>query len=580
MKSVDWKQSGIWRWAACGDTEDTELQWTLMNCMRSSMAFALTYLPSAFKKPMTADRVAHFRLLDDDTIPFGYVIAYRGFMKTTSMWAKMVQNTCYRKEKYTMPISLSDDYAIRNSEAVRTELMTNERIIEHFGDMSPQRVGGLLTSFSRESWYASDWRTGMPFAYFNPRGAGQQISGAWVTINGDTVRPSFIPVDDAENRLTIRSTDQRKNFIEWAEGALFPCVSDDMPNPETHRWDAPADDPTWRPPYRFLWQDTQKHVDAYIKRITRDKRWIGHIFPKAKKDPDGVWHSTAPELFTHEQVRAEVKHHEQAGTIRIYSLEYLCTGDVQNAGGWESTMFHYYHDPMSPSDLPNNNLTNDPNVVKFVVADPAQTDNERSCDSACGAVGIDKANTRIYFRTSYKDRIPVEEFAKKAMQLTIATNSRRLYVEVTGAKGSLLYVFRTVQKENGWTREFQIVPIDAKKDTPVGDFGTGPETAKRARGSQLLPFYRRNEVWHDESLMGGSLETSELTYPEPDEWDEFDCFAHVPYIMEKYEGISWKHNPVQNLTPQNQFYMPDNRTIFQKQIDAAKSNEWRMFSLV
>lgn len=572
MKSVDWKQSKIWEWARCGDTQDTALQHTLMLCQRSSLAFGVTFMPDSFTKPMTDDRVKHFALLDDKTIPKKYIRAYRGFMKTTSAWAKMVQQTCYRTVPFSLVVSQSEGYAINITEAVRAVLAVNENIIDMFGDMTPQKTGKASATYSKDAWHAFDWRTGAPYAFFSPRGFEQQISGAWDQMGGVTYRPSFELIDDGENRRTIRNQDQRQHYIEQAEGNLYPCVPDDMPDPDTNRWTPDDDDPLWQPPWGIVYQDTRKHVDAYITRLQKDPTWVGLEINKAKKDGEGVWHSTAPELFSDEQVQKEIQRHTDNGTIKLYALEYLGTDDVKSPGGWDSSSFRYYSEPYGPAAFPFINPQNSPLVDRFVIADPAQTDGVRSCNMGALAFGVNKRDNCIMVRREFNEKIPIDEFFRKMREFCIETNSWEFYLETTGAKGSLLWMARQIIN-SGIGQHIQVIPIDARKDTPDGDFGEGGDAAKIGRASTLIPYYRRGEVWHEESLRGGFLEVQEKGYPEPGGWDTLDPAGHLTYVMFGMKKILWKPFPIPETDATR---LLDQEDPFKAQLDAARSDHWRL----
>jgi len=528
VQSVDWRHSGL---KDIVDTDETWRQDVLMRALSSTNFFAGYFLAESFTGPTTWQRRKNFETLDDDTLPFGYVCAYRGFAKTTQLWAKNIKDLCFRLQKFILKASYSLDYASTQTDNIRSALLSNPAIIEFFGHLKPQSYKGLNPAFSAKAWFVADPLTHEPFAFVCPKGSNQQVSGALVMLNGAMTRPTWIDIDDGEDREEVLNEELRSKYEAWYYDSLLQCVPDARPSSKTGRW-APSKDPLWRPPWRVWQQDTIKHEDSLMARIAQSPaEWVGHVFPQAEKREDDKLHTLVPEIVSSAQVRKEAASAEARGKLDNWYMEKMCLSQATDHDSWTRDLFKYYSDAaLKLTDLPKNQ--------KFVVVDPAKTAKTRSAPTAMLGVGISIEDRAIYFRDLVNARLGMDEMPHKAIDMCLALNTPILAVELTGAEGPFQHLFETAVMERGLQHWIEFHWLDARQ-SPRGKYGSGRDAIKRARGAALLPRYKQGEVYHEETLRESALEKQELSFPKPARWDALDCAGYVPELMRDI-GIYWE----------------------------------------
>lgn len=528
---MDWKGLPIREYI---DTEDSDLQEILMRCWFSTQFFMKTFQPDIVDGPWTWQRRKNLVDLDDDTLPFGGTCGYRALGKTTLGNCFAVRNFAMRRVKFMVWLSKTEEAAIEQTEAVKQELIGNPLITEVFGVMRPQNMSGMQMQFSRKAFFVADPKTGVPFAFCNPRGIGQPIRGKRITLMGRSQRPDFLFADDTEDDAEVLNPDYRANYRRYFYGSFLKCVDmNKLPDPRTGRWPKPPfwQDPDWLPPWRVWINDTIKHEDGNMNRLLQNGTWNINLFPQAEKREDGKYYSLVPEIVTDEQVRAEARYHAENGLEDQYAMEILCMPMAPDGSGWTRGLYQYYGE----DEVPLNDL---PREHKFIVVDPAKTSKATSANSAALVVAVDVARRRIHFRSLYAKRVQLDELPHVVFDMAMAFNTPTIYLEITGQEEVVELLWENARAERGLNRWIEFCWLDRRGATPKGDFGKGREAVKRAHSSLILPFYRRGEVLHERSFEGGLLERQQLSYPKCSEWDAMDCASYVPHIMQR-TGIVW-----------------------------------------
>ncbi len=528
---TDWKYSGL------GDLFPTNESWrqeVLLKAFFSTEFFANYFLVDTFRAVNNWQRKENFLALDDDSIPFGYVMAYRGFGKTTQLFAHLVKQTCFRMSPFTLYTGKTGDYAETQTENIKAELLTNPAILEFFGNMKPKPYLGTSKEFSAKAFFLSDPKSDEPFAFFSPRGSRMQVRGSLIRLKGGMYRPTFIVSDDGEDDEEVLNEDLRKKYRKWFYGALLPCVGDVRPNPVTGRWDKPdfVDAPHWRPPWRVWQQDTNKHEDANMTRITQDGQWVGHVYPQAEKRSDGKYYTLTPEIVSDEQVRKEQKQAVKNGNEDWYAMEFLCLSQALDGAGWTKDLFEHYNDSGAGlNELDRND--------KWVIVDPAKTTKAKSADTAILGQAVRCNLRKLYFRDLISKRMPMEDMPKRALEMCMALNTPIMVVELTGGEDQTKLIFQNEICKQGMEDWIEFIWMDARTETPRGDYGSGRDAAKRARASMLLPMYKNGEIVHDYTLKNGPLEQQQLSFPKCARWDALDVAGYGPVMLQRM-GRWWQ----------------------------------------
>lgn len=489
--------------------------------------FTKTFLPEWVKLANTAHHKRVYNLIDDDTKPFVAVCGYRGMGKSTLAKAYIIKSILLRKHRFIMVVGKSHDYAASLTEDIKTEILANKNIRDVFGDLKPREYQGLEPSFSKKAWFLSDPTSGEPICYVLPKGAGQQVRGANVRIAGALRRPDFILIDDLEDDKEVLNEDLRRFTRSWLYGSLLPCVDEIRPDAKTGLWKPNAKNPGWTPPWRVFFQDTLKHHDAEMARALQSDDWYSERLPQAesRKEEDGrvQYYTLVPERISTAQVRAEIVKAKENGTFDEYCREKLCLPLAPDNACWTRDIFKYYNDNKL-------GLSKDPNIERAVIVDPARTANQRSAYSAILGFGADLQSGKIYIRDLINKRLHPEEIVDKAFEMCIALNAPVLAVEVSGLSEHIKWQFTTAASQRGLDIEF--VWLEARSTPKSGDYGTGREAIKRARAAQILPYYRRGIVYHEDILRNSALEEQQLSFPLCTHWDALDCAGYIPQILE------------------------------------------------
>ena len=177
--------------------------------LASLPAFITTYLPHHARLPFSRMHTELCELLDYASIERGSRIAVaapRGHAKSTIVSCAYVLWSIVRKtEPYILLISATADQAEDFLSFVKTELSTNQRLIEDFPESCE---GGEPPGPSR-------WRRGEIITRSGVKvtalGAGRQIRGR----RHHSSRPSLIILDDAESDMDARSEEQRLTRRDW-----------------------------------------------------------------------------------------------------------------------------------------------------------------------------------------------------------------------------------------------------------------------------------------------------------------------------------------------------------------------------
>ena len=491
--------------------------------------FGQCFMAESYDGPMTYQHDETWKEWDDETMPRTGICAWRGFGKSLGSQTKAVKSICFRQQPFIIVIGKTYDYASGETEAIKQELLQNERIIFVFGRMQAKAYEGLDTKFSEKAWFASDPKTGKPISFICPKGARQQIRGSSIRINRRKQRPTLIIIDDLEDDKYLNSEEYRKEVWDWLNGAVLKCTdARSVPNARTGRWDRDKNDPSWKPPWRIFYQDTFKHEDSAMAHILESTEWTTRRYSKAafkKTEVKGKevtkWWSLVPEIISDEQIQAEVAAAEHDGQMDRFAMESMCLPVNPEFAAWTRSGYQYY----SEDEM---NIQYSTDYDRFIVVDPAKTSTERSDYTAILAVAANIKTGKIFFRKQIVARLEPEERLDMTIQLALDTNSKLMAIEFAGIDEILEHQYRNELSRRGLN--MNIIKLQARAK-PQGDYGSGREAIKRARAGFIIPYYRKGYIYHEHSLHDGPLESQQLSYPKPARWDALDCAGYVPQVL-------------------------------------------------
>ena len=127
----------------------------------------------------------------------------------------------------------------------------------------------------------------------------------------------------------------------------------------------------------------------------------------------------------------------------------------------------------------------------------------------------------IHVRDIVHGVMDIDEFVHQTLFTAIQLGTDALGIEVTGLEEYALYPFRKAMAAMGVN--ITLIELRAR--------GGGDEKAKVMRGNQLVPFYRRGQVFHHPTACM-CLEEDLGQFPRPRRWDIIDAFAHLPQLLE------------------------------------------------
>lgn len=484
--------------------------------------FADFFHPRSVRKMMTKQRVRYLELLDNEELPWLYMVAHRGFGKTTLAILFCQRVLALRYHPFILFTSSEYKIATKRTEAIRSAFLRQD-IQGMFKVGTPRRNQKATAAFSEESFFLIDQKDDKPFACINPRGANQTVNGSIAPLRSGFQRVSLVLNDDGQSRRHIGNSDVRETYEEWVEAELMNTVEVDEQPGEDHVWHRPEDDPYWRSPWRHIFLDTIKHRRALIAQYVDGERpqWQGEIFPMAREVAEGKYKSCT-ELMTDGQVQAA---YERLRTKPDYwAREFLCKPSSGEAAIYKSEMFRWYSDV--------NLVRRRRPLIKFIIVDPARSGSDRANPTSIKAVGIDTEEGRIYIRENIVDRMEPEVYYAETFDMCRRLNTGLLYVEKTGLGNVIVQAFKQAASLAGMDGQITFDWLESYRSAGV-DYGSGPEAIKRARAAAMLPFVRMGAVFFDESLRGGPLEKALLDYPECTEWDATDTFGYIPEVMER-----------------------------------------------
>ena len=230
-------------------------------CATDLELFARSFFPEYFKSEWSTFHYEMVEFLEDiilrkKDIENKFVVAApRGHSKSTIftflcvMWC-----CCYVYKKVIIVVSATNGIAKKFILDCRTQLETNERIIEHFGNQRGETL-----------WASTEFIT-VNGVYVGGKGSGEQLRG--LKINGS--RPDLVLIDDLESKESVSTQSQIDNTEDWFTGDLLP-----MGNPTCD----------------FLYVGTILSYSAFLYKLLHEPRfssWERKVYSAVIKDSESL----------------------------------------------------------------------------------------------------------------------------------------------------------------------------------------------------------------------------------------------------------------------------------------------------
>ena len=462
----------------------------LADCKNDLAVAGKVLFPDRFSRMFTGLHHEMFRLLlkkpgDPGYQPRKAIAAPRGFGKTSiiSMLVPALA-VLFKTARYIVPISVSSDGAIEQSENLKMALQNSEVIRDLFGDVKTERWG-------EKYWKV---RIGSDEIAIRPRGAGQKIRGMLF----QNYRPDLILVDDLEDPENMDNPDQRKKKKAWFNADVLKAVDNYAP---LGSWE-------------IIVLGTILHEDSLLQNLLDSPNWDSAIFEIC----DDNLKSKIPEWLTDSQIKEIYKQHEEDNELEVFFREFRNLPQVRgSAAAFQQSFFRYYKE--SECDL-----NTERNWETICLVDPSRTANMRSAPSGIVFIGINLSLNKFRVRRVVRGKFHPEELYDE-----IAVGCRELNVDVLGVEITGLHEFitgplKSFLMKRGIYVEFIELHARAGRD----------EKGKAARVRTLVHYYRHHLIEHNsECEQVPLLEEQLLKFPRAKDWSLMDPFGYMDEILEK-----------------------------------------------
>lgn len=479
--------------------------------------FCRTFLPETFHIEFPQDEMTRefFRILTDRSLSHVVIAAHRGFGKTSIISGLLAQLLLYRLTNYVVYCSLTDRVALQQTESLKFELESNERIRTAFGRLKSDR-------WAQDEWITAPLVEGGRTVHYGskmvPSGVGQQIRG---TRYLNRYRPDFIIIDDVQDRKAVRSEAMRAAAWEWFDSDVMRAVS-------PYSKYGPGEFPP-----KVVVIGNVLHDDSIVCRLLADAQlpgsiWTPFVFPICDDD----LHSTRPGFISDEEVKALHDEMKRGGKITTFVQEYQC-----KLLGEEDKRFHSeYVQYFSEAEL---DLSHQPGIETIVCCDPAQSVEAQSCHSAIVVWSVDMINQKFYIREVRKEKYHPDQFYSEAIDLAIRYKARVISCGTQGLAEYITYPFENAIRLSGAVVEFIPVPE------------TRREGAKDERIGALIPFYRQGYVMHPgvRTPLGTwnttipEYEAEQDTFPNSSHKDVLDAASHLVWLLDNSDRFMDLEDP-------------------------------------
>jgi len=464
---------------------DNVVNESLELCYNSTQVCAKTLFPETFYADFSILHDQIFELIDSGAKKIA-IAAPRGIGKTSIARTVAAKSILYRDVNFISYISNSATAAEMQTENIKRELKSNHEVQKLFGNIEVADEDiGMDDTFAKTAWVAFGNTLVMP------RGAGQQVRGLVWRIH----RPQLIIVDDLENKEEVMNELNREKLKEWFFSDLMKSINRYL------------DD------WRFIYIDTLKHEDSLLQTLLDSSDWESLQLSLC----DAKYNSLVPAYISTEDLKKEVEEHREKGILDVFYMEYMNVPIAKEDASFRKEFFNYYSEP----DLDKQT------IETVIIVDPAKTAKMQSADSAIIAVGLDYANSKIYFRDCVNGKMYPDEIYNEMFAMRARFNAHVVGIEVTGLEEFIKQPIKNEMIRRGPKSTFEPVWLKARGGPADGANNKG----KLKRIAALVPFYRQGYIYHNRNCCA-DLESQLLMFPRSKLLDVMDAFAYTIEMME------------------------------------------------
>jgi hypothetical protein len=438
-----------------------------------------------FWRPFSKIHDAIFAVLDGCSQHF-VIFAPRGVGKTTTTYiAYAGRKILTREMKFFVPISDSNDNAIKRANNLRYELMNNEIIAKVFGP-----IKSVEESFSSKEWTTA---TG---THVYPRGRSQNIRGSL----HKRFRVDHPFGDDIEDDEMVRSEVRRNDLHDWWLGHVSNTV------------DRGADD------WRIGLIGTMLHEDCLLMRMADDPAYEVVNLSICTEQYKSNW----PEFMSDKDIGILVSRFKAHGKLDVFYREYMNIAAATEDASFKQKHFQDYHEGSQEFQ------DEIPEIEDIVLGDPAKTAKMQSADSALVGMGINLKRRKLYVRSCIRGKMYPDEFVTAAIDLGLRFRTgggfcRILGIETVTLEDWIVQLFRKHLATRG---------VNFRLEELRGQGARGNVEAKDARIGAMSDYYRDGWIYHNPTCCA-PLEQQLLSFPRSKLRDLMDAESNFIYLMEQ-----------------------------------------------
>lgn len=482
---------GIYKHVALSREEKLDIA---EKCLSSTAVMCKTIFPERFEYEWSDAHREVCALLDDDTIPFLAIAAWRGFGKSSLVHiGHTSRRIAARDKKYIVPVSATSTLSIAHSENLKRELMRNPNFVEIFGSMRTN------DSFAKDQWIANNPTPECPGGTMVlPRGCGQQVRG----ILYDGHRPDLIIIDDLEDRETVMNPDQRLKNKEFLFQDLLGCL-------DRSRHD-----------FRVIYIGTVMHDDSLLCALLKNPSWTKVRYELCDDDFNSNW----PQRFSSADIKRIHDDFCSLGLEDAFYMEYRNLPQSQKNKPIMREHFKYFDISTLPST-----------AMRVVLVDPAKTATSTACDTAIVVAAADPVTNRIFFIDAISDKMHPDRMYEESYAMCVKYNTPYLAVEVTGLNEHIVWPYRNFLRMKSTPINF--IELKARKGpsqyVPHGSQNFGKDSRI---GASLVPMYRQGLVYHVSAHpLLARFESQLLDFPRSADVDMIDAFSYITQFLSQGE---------------------------------------------
>lgn len=329
--------------------------------------------------------------------PNTLLILPRGVSKTTLVNASNLYGINYCDEEFVVYASETATHAEQQLGNVKRELESNSLMRVVFGNKVPSRA-------DLQSWTADQIET-LDGVIIVAKGRGAQIRG----LNVNAKRPKKIVIDDAEDKESVKTDDQREKARIWFKADVEPAL------------------PQIEKTGEIIVLGTILHPEALIVKLSEDPDFATIRFGAIDPDGDALW----DKYLTVEQYERKKISFQRLAQLPEFYMEYASS--VRTAG--EDAIFDV-------SKIPHVGRVREDFTAVALAVDPAISEEKKSDYCAFGVVGItDRGRLHVLDLYSARGMSPREQ-VDKYFELKVAWNCTHHGVEAIAYQRALIHLLR------------------------------------------------------------------------------------------------------------------------------------------